>query len=308
MIFITGSNGFIGKHLIDYFSENNIIYKTDIGLYDSKNKRYHSDIDWFTLLEEVDVIVHLAGKSNSNITSSYPKKKVNEHIDVELIECLIKHAIDSDVKRFVHVSSIKALGNFSHLNQPFSPNDIPRPKDFYGITKLESENLLKKITKDKIDYVIIRLPLVYGRHVKENFLSLMSLVQKKIPIPLFINDNKRSFVSINNVVNFIKICTDHENAKNEIFHLSDGNDLSTSELLYLIANNMNIRLLLFPLPKKFMKLILKLFNKENIYDSLYLNLQVNIEKNYQLLEWLPSKNFEMNLKITIDSYINEKNL
>ena len=144
--------------------------------------------------------------------------------------------------------------------------------------------------------------------MKENFLSLMSLVQKKIPIPLFINDNKRSFVSINNVVNFIKICTDHENAKNEIFHLSDGNDLSTSELLYLIANNMNIRLLLFPLPKKFMKLILKLFNKENIYDSLYLNLQVNIEKNYQLLEWLPSKNFEMNLKITIDSYINEKNL
>ena len=308
MIFITGANGFIGTHLINYFAENNILYKTDIGLYDLELKKYNENIDWYNILKDVDVIVHLAGKASEKVNKNDLKKKVSNRFDVEIIKFIMEYAIKYGVKRFIHISSIKALCEFTAEGTILKPDDSPNPTSIYGATKLASEIAVKQLSFNKIEYVIIRLPLVYGKNVKANFYYLMSLVSKKIPLPLNIKKNSRSFVSIENVNNFIEICLTHKLAKNETFHLSDGKDLSTQELLDILAKNMKVRLFLFSFPNLIIKIFLRLLKKENIYNSLFESLKIDITKNYQILNWSPSRKFETNIKETVKHYLNEKNI
>ncbi len=183
---------------------------------------------------------------------------------------LARQAAMSGVKRFVFISSIKVNGESTRPGHPFSHDDECLPQDFYGQSKAEAESELFKLSKETgLEVVVIRPTLVYGPGVKANFASLMSLVKKGAPLPFgCINGNKRSLVSVNNLVDLIVTCLEHPKAVNQVFLASDDHDLSTSEMVREMAFAFGKRTWQLPIPVFCYKLIGSLFNKKDMVDRL----------------------------------------
>ncbi len=203
------------------------------------------------------------------------------------------------VKRFVFISSVKVNGEYTQLDKPFTEIDTPNPQDPYGISKSEAEQGLMLIAqKTGMEVVIIRPPLVYGAGVKANFASVMEMVSRCIPLPLGAIHNKRSFVYIDNLVSLIVKCVDHPAAANQVFLVSDGNDLSTTELLRGCANALGVRSRLLSIPQKLIEFLAALIGKKDVAQRLCGNLQVDITKARSLLDWKPPITVEEGLKAT----------
>jgi len=149
-----------------------------------------------------------------------------------------------------------------------------------------------------MEVVIIRPPLVYGPGVKANFLSLMKLSKSGLPLPFGAIHNQRSFVAIDNLVDFIVTCIAHPKAANEVFLISDGHDVSTTELLRKMANAFGKKILLLPVPTAWMSWVLKLLGKENIAERLFGSLRVDSSKARKLLGWKPIVTMDEQLKET----------
>ena len=172
--------------------------------------------------------------------------------------------------------------------KPFNEDSPYNPCDFYSISKTEAEIGLKEISKNyKMEIVIIRPPLVYGNDVKGNFASLTRLVKSHIPMPFKSIKNKRSLVSVDNLVDLIVVCLNHPNAKNKIFLVSDGKDMSTPELFSEISSAMGYRNFVFSFPKIFLFIFFKIIGKLSIYKRLFGSIQVNIDYTRTQLNWEP---------------------
>ena len=184
---------------------------------------------------------------NNDSYSPYFKDNVQETIK------LAEFCANSNVKRFIYMSSIKVNGESTSESVPFNENDIPNPQDYYAISKYEAElGLLKIAEKSNMEVVIVRPPLIYGKGVKGYFRTILKIIKLKIPIPLgSFNQNKRSYIYLENLVNFIAVLIEHPNAGNQIFLCKDDYDISTSDLLKLISYGMH---------KKFYFQIPKIFN------------------------------------------------
>ena len=154
-----------------------------------------------------------------------------------------------------------------------------------------------------MQYVIIRPPLVYGPGVKANFKKLMGIVHRGVPLPFGSIDNRRSLVSLDNLVSLIRRCIDHPNATNEIFLVSDDHDVSTSELMRILADAMNVRDRLILFPKTLLSIAAALFGKQEIRRRLLDNLQVDIAKTKSVLGWLPESRLEDAIRLTARNYL-----
>jgi nucleoside-diphosphate-sugar epimerase len=188
------------------------------------------------------------------------------------------------VKRFVFVSSVKVNGE----RGLYTEADPPAPEDAYGISKHEAEVALRVIAKDTgMEVVIIRPPLVYGPGVRANFLALMRAVSRGIPLPLGAIDNRRSLVALSNLVDFIVACIVDPAAANETFLVSDGEDLSTADLIRRLAGAMGRPARLFPVPESVLNLGAALVGRRDIAQRLLGTLQVDISKARRLLGWEP---------------------
>ncbi|MDP1614727.1 MAG: NAD-dependent epimerase/dehydratase family protein [Methylococcales bacterium] len=186
------------------------------------------------------------------------------------------------------------------MSTAFSEVDIPNPQDAYGISKFEAEQGLLQIAQQTgMEVVIIRPPLVYGAGVKANFASMMRAVKKGIPLPLGAIHNKRSFVYVGNLVSFIIKCMDHPAAANEVFLVSDGHDLSTTELLQACAIALGVKARLLPVPQKLIEIGAALIGKKDVAQRLCGNLQVDITKARELLGWEPPFSVADGLKATV---------
>ena len=314
-ILLTGATGFIGQALVLELLQQGffltIVLRKKSNLFaDNINQiivgDLNNDIDWSSILNKIDCIIHLAGKAHVIDKSKASALDEFRKINTELTLNLAKQAVAAGVERFIFLSSIGVNGNQN--NQPFLEIDIPNPQEPYAISKYEAEQgLLKLAQNSSLEVVIIRPPLVYGNNAPGNFGRLIQWVNSKfiLPLPLGAVNNARSLVAIDNLVSFIIICTLHFKAANEIFLISDNDNLSTTQLLKKIAKAFNKKALLLPVPVSWMIFVAKLLGKEVDAVRLFSSLIVDSSKARDLLDWHPVTTMDEQLcKITE----NEKNI
>jgi nucleoside-diphosphate-sugar epimerase len=206
-------------------------------------------------------------------------------------------AAHAGVKRFVFISSIKVNGDSTHIGSPFTADAAPTPNDAYGISKMEAEQgLLKLSAQTGMEVVIIRPPLVYGPGVKANFSALMRWLRFGLPLPFGAIHNKRSLVALDNLIDLIVLCLVHPAAANQTFLVSDGEDVSTTELLRRMGLAMDSPARLIPFPVNWLKLAAAFLNKGDLAQRLCGSLQVDIDKTRCILGWIPPVTLDQGLK------------
>jgi nucleoside-diphosphate-sugar epimerase len=288
-VVITGQNGFVGSHLAAHLT-----FKGFEVLHLARGS------DPLPLLQRANVVVHLAARVHvMNERSANPLGEFRKANVIATI-ALARQAAAAGVERFVFMSSIKVNGEKTSLNFPFTEQDDPDPKDAYGQSKLEAEIGLREVAAQTgMNIVIIRPPLIYGPGVKSNFASLIRAVIKGWPLPFGAITNARSFVGIDNLVDFIHCCVTNKTAANETFFVSDGNDLSTTQLLNEIALAAGVELKLLSIPQWVLKCGASLVGRQHDMQRLCGNLQVDTSKARTLLGWRPTVSLQDGLKKTV---------
>ncbi len=215
---------------------------------------------------------------------------------------LARQAAASGVRRFVFVSSIKVNGEMTVAGKPFTAEDAPAPEDAYGRSKMEAEQGLREIAAQSgMEVVIVRPPLVYGPGVRANFAALMRATERGLPLPFAALDNRRSLVGIDNLVDLILLTITHPRAANQVFLVSDGEDLSTSELVRKMAQAMGRRARLVPVPAWALRSLGAITGRSGAVQRLCSNLQVDISKAKALLDWAPPFTVAEGMKRTVSS-------
>jgi nucleoside-diphosphate-sugar epimerase len=205
---------------------------------------------------------------------------------------IAKQAFAAGIKRFVYISSVKVNGEQTEL-EPFAELSIPSPCDPYGISKHEAEIALQTLALETgLEVVIVRPPLIYGAGVKANFARLAQLAATGLPLPLGAIHNRRSLLYVKNLVDFLILCTHHPKAANQTFLLSDGEDVSTTQLLQQLAKAQGAPSRLLPVPSSWLQGAMRLVGKADMAQRLLGNLQVDSRKARELLGWTPPFGFE----------------
>ncbi|MGO1062238.1 NAD-dependent epimerase/dehydratase family protein [Acinetobacter lwoffii] len=288
-VLITGATGFVGTALTEQVSS---LYDT-IALIRTQNNALSSNIQQLVavnifeadLPDNLDAIIHLAGRAhilNEQTTDSLSEfRKVNVDGTLQLA----RQALDKKVKRFIFMSSIGVNGSVT-LQQPFTEDAIPQPHADYAVSKLEAEHELKKLfAGSDTELVIIRPPLVYAAHAPGNFARLLKLVASNLPLPFAGTNNKRSFVALENLVDFIQTCIGHPNAANQTFLVADQARISTRELVQYLKQGMGKSARFIYIPQPLMKLGAACIGKSKLYEQLFESLEVDTTKAQKLLGW-----------------------
>tara|TARA_B100000029_G_scaffold273909_1_gene268675 strand:+ start:4094 stop:5026 length:933 start_codon:yes stop_codon:yes gene_type:complete len=306
-VLITGSSGFIGMHLNDLLKSKSELFVLKVSRRklkddDTKELEISSSTDWSNLLKGVDTVIHLAGTAHKLATKEEYKEN---NLDSTLN--LVNQATKANVRRFIFLSSIKVNGEHTSSYTSFKPNDKPNPQDAYAEIKLDIENALIKFSKEtNLEVVIVRPVLVYGPGVKSNLLNLMKWIKKGLPLPLGNIKNKRDFVSVTNLTDFIYTCIKHPKAKNETFIVSDQEAISISELIKMLSMGLVSRNPFFiPFPKKLLRYLLLLIGKKGLVNRLLDSLEVDTQKNKEILEWEPIETLEQGLKRMSESFLKD---
>ncbi|WP_199527035.1 NAD-dependent epimerase/dehydratase family protein [Pseudoalteromonas sp. bablab_jr004] len=292
-VLITGATGFIGRNLVKSLNE---CY--EISALVRHELKPNTNIDFINVGEfsrktnlkdafsNIDIVIHLAAKAHITNTNLDNSPESYKDINIDFTLKLAKHASACGVKRFIFLSSVGVLGVSNVI--PFNGFDKPSPIENYSISKLHAELALKKITAEtNLQYVIIRPPLVYGKGAPGNFGTLLKVAKKNLPLPLGAINNRRSFVSIDNLVNLIITCIDHPHAANQTFLVSDDEDISTSDLLKKLTLAAGKKPWLLPMPVSFLKFLAAIVGKKAAVDRFSSSLTVDIEHTKKTLNWKP---------------------
>jgi UDP-glucose 4-epimerase len=254
-------------------------------------------VDWPAALSGVEVVVHTAARVHMMADAVANPLAEFRRVNVEVSLRLAREAAAVGVRRFVFISSVKVNGEATLAGQPFTEQDAVGPQDAYGISKMEAEQGLRQIAADTdMEVVIIRPPLVYGSGVRANFAALMRAVQRGWPLPLGAVQNKRSLVALDNLVDFIITCINHPQAANQTFLVSDGQDLSTTDLVRGMAHAAGVPARLLPVPVWALQAGATLLGKGDAVQRLCGNLQVDISKARSLLGWVPPVSLQEGLR------------
>jgi nucleoside-diphosphate-sugar epimerase len=307
---LSGCTGFIGSTVMKTLIENNIegVLLARQPVLDSGRFSTFtiSSIDGQTnykdCFEGIECVIHSAARVHvMNDFSTDPLTAFRETNTYGTLN-LARQAAATGVKRFIFVSSVKVNGEMTKWNKPFNSDDDFVPDDPYGLSKYEAEQGLLALAEETgMEVVIIRSPLVYGAGVGANFAYLIKWVNRGVPSPFGAIHNKRSLVALDNLVSFIVHCIDHPKAANEVFLISDGEDVSTTELLQEVAKAFGKRSLLIPVPVWLLTLAAKLIGKEDMANRLFSSLQVDSSKARDLLGWKPVITMDEQLKKIADA-------
>jgi UDP-glucose 4-epimerase len=259
------------------------------------------NIDWSRAVNGIDALVHCAARVHVMKDDATDPLEAYREVNVSGTLNLARQAAQAGVRRFIFVSSIKVNGETTQLGQPFTAEDAPSPLDPYGVSKLEAEQGLRDIeAQTGMEVVIVRSPLVYGPGVKANFASMMRWVASGIPLPLGAIHNARSMVALDNLVDLFVTCLKHPAAAGQTFLVSDGEDVSTTELLRRTAQAMGKRAFLLPVPAFVLEWGAALLGKRDVAQRLCGSLQVDINKTRRLLGWTPPLTLEQGLKKALE--------
>jgi len=315
-VFVTGGTGFVGRGLLKRLIHESGF--TVVATVRSPNVTLpagvsvvampclSADSDGLPSLDGVDVVVHCAARAHVlRETATDPLAEFRK-VNTEGTLSLARKAGAAKVKRFVFISSIGVNGNQTKEN-PFNESSEPKPHNFYAMSKFEAEKGLMVIARDTgMEVVIIRPPLVYGPGVKANFLNMMRWVNKGVPLPLGAIRNKRSLVALDNLVDLIVTCISHPAAANQVFLVSDGEDLSTTDLLRRTGFALGKSARLLPVPAWFIKGTAALLGKQAVAQRLCGSLQVDISKTCTLLGWEPPVSVDEALRKTATHFLQEQ--
>jgi UDP-glucose 4-epimerase len=307
-ILVTGANGFVGSQLCAYLVNQGYQVRAAMRSRQADwtvcEQQVIGDIsassDWQQALQKVDCVIHLAGRAHVMRERTDNPLALFRQVNVQGSLQLAKQAKAAGVRRFIYLSSIKVNGERS-CGKPLTANDPAQPEDAYGQSKWEAEQALREILAESdTALVIVRPVLVYGPGVKGNLRSLVSWIRKGVPLPLAGVENRRSLVGINNLLDFLHLCIEHPAAAGETFLVADGEDLSTPQLIRMLAAAMGVKARLFPLPDSLLRLLGVLSGRSAAIERLCGDLQVDMEKNRRLLEWQPKQSVEAALRDMIE--------
>ncbi|WP_318519190.1 UDP-glucose 4-epimerase family protein [Photobacterium leiognathi] len=311
-ILLTGSTGFLGSRLcikLESYNVKKLIRNSCLS--NNDNYFYCENFASFEnglAFSGIDVLIHCAARVH--IMNDPSNNALNDYREVNTKGTLnlARQAVEGGVRRFIFISSIKVNGESTQLDKPFKFDDQRLPEDFYGQSKSEAEEQLLKLAHETgLEVVIIRPTLVYGPGVKANFASLLNLVSKGLPLPFgCIKDNKRSLVSVDNLIDLIVTCIDHPKAANQVFLVSDDNDVSTSEMVQQMAKALGKSQWQLPIPNAFYRLVGKVTGKEDVINRLLGSLQVDITHTKDTLGWKPPQTLEDGFKQTADFFLKSK--
>ena len=308
-VLVTGSNGFVGTHLCSTLEKagfdlvrsvrNPLPGAVAVGSIDGKT-------DWSRALRDVDVVVHAAGRVHMlNDAAGDPVAEFRT-VNVDGTLNLARQAAQAGVSRFIFISSI-AVHGLTSGDHPFSSKDAPNPHDAYGRSKYEAEQGLKRICIETgLEGVIIRPPLVYGPGVGANFLRLKKLARSGIPLPLGSVRNLRSPVFVGNLCDLIRRCLTHPAAGGKTFLVSDDRDVSTPELIRMLAEKMGRPARLFPVPVFLLRWAGFMIGRSGEIARLCGSLQLDITHTKETLEWSPPFTLEAGLERTVQQYLDRK--
>jgi len=300
-LLITGVTGFVGKALCKLAVHHGFVVN---GAQRTRSEvssciepfvvgEINSETGWGNALLDVNVVVHLAARVHVMHDTEADPLAAYRAVNVDGTLNLARQAAAAGVKRFVFLSSVKVHGESTLLRQAFVEADALAPQDAYGWSKYEAEQGLSQLSADTgMEIVIVRPPLVYGPGVRANFASLMRAVQRGMPLPLGAVHNQRSLVALDNLVDFIGICITHPKAANQTFLVSDGQDLSTTELVRCMAKAAGVPTRLLPVPEWVLHAGALVLGKGDAVQRLCGNLQVDITKARSLLSWAPPVSVE----------------
>ncbi|HLC14864.1 MAG TPA: SDR family oxidoreductase [Thermodesulfovibrionia bacterium] len=313
-ILITGINGFVGLALCAKMQEENRLVRgtvrsgkhtsiLPVGVKLVQVESIGPDTNWSDALDGVNMTVHLAARVHVMKDTSVDPLSAFREVNVAGAEHLARMASQAGVRRFIYVSSVKVNGEGSKV--AYSEDDEPLPVDPYGISKWEAEMVLHKVAaKTGMEVVILRPPLVYGPSVKANFLRLLKLTKMGIPLPLASLKNQRSMIYVGNLVDAIMTCLEHPKAVGETFMVSDSEDVSTSDLIRMIAKAMGKKARLIPFPLPLLKAVGQLFGKSPEIERLTGSLCIDSSKIREVLGWKPPYTMEESIRETVKWYQN----
>jgi len=306
-ILITGASGFVGRFLVNHLLKVGLKLKVLTREYPENYTGaevhllpYGSPIiNWPTIVKDCSTVIHLLARVHIMKDKSTNPLTEFRKINVDITNNLARESVKQGVRRFIFLSSIKVNGEFT-IDRPFNEFDIPKPADAYAISKWEAEETLKKICKNtSMEFVIIRSPLVYGPGVKANFLRLIKFVNIGFPLPLASIQNKRSLISIYNLIDFIAKTISNPLAANETFLISDDHDISTTLLLNLIAQFSGKPSRLFAISPRILAFILNIAGRKDMNYRLLGSLEIDITKAKKVLAWSPPITLKQGLKATV---------
>ncbi|OWJ89273.1 NAD-dependent dehydratase [Pseudomonas sp. A46] len=316
-VLLTGATGFVGRGLLERMSSQvdlelvAAVRKQTPGLPGNVASRQVSgleaDANWRAALEGVEAVIHSAARVHVMHDESSDPLAEFRKVNVEGTLNLARQAAEAGVRRFIFISSIKVNGEGTPPGSPYRADAQPQPADPYGISKMEAEQGLRALAAETgMEVVIIRPTLVYGPGVKANFLSMMRWLHKGVPLPFGAIHNQRSLVALDNLVDLIVTCIDHPAAANQTFLVSDGEDLSTTELLRRMATALGKPARLLPVPSWLLEAGASMLGKKALSQRLCGSLQVDISKTRELLGWTPPLSVDAALRKTAAHFLEHR--
>jgi len=309
-ILLTGASGFVGNAILKNAQQRGLKIRPVYRSIDSAKKKPYAVVvpelddaaDWSQALQGIDVVIHAAARAHIMREEAIDPLAEYRRVNVEGTLNLARQAAAAGVRRFVFISSIKVNGEVTAPGNPFTAGDSPAPEDAYGVSKAEAEEQLKLLVQEsRMTVTMIRPPLIYGPGVKGNFASLISWVRRGLPLPLEgVTKNRRSLVGLDNLVDLILVCSYHPKAANQIFLISDGEDLSTTELLRKIGKALGRPPRLHWVPAGVISFMAGLLGKKMIAQRLLSSLQVDMSKTCELLDWKPSVAVDEGLRRAVE--------
>jgi len=323
-ILITGSSGFVGKHLIDGLLDNGFEvtgasrtpYKPQQKYQDSyrwvKWNLLSNDNDYESLFDNTETVIHLAAYVH---VRGHNAENISKFRSANVIgtKKLLNEASRRGVKKFIFLSTVGIHGNFSNVDKTFEPhryveNDSPAPHNSYSVSKYEAEQEINDFcANENMNYLIFRPPLIYGPYVKSNFLNLMQLLSRRIPLPLGNVMNSRSLLYIGNLVDATLTVLENNMVNNKTYLVSD-HDISTPELICRISDAMKIKHRLFNFPQPLLKIMLSVVGRKKIYESLTGTLLIDSSAFQSDMHWLPRYSLEEGIDETVKVFMDNQKL
>ncbi|UFW47071.1 MULTISPECIES: UDP-glucose 4-epimerase family protein [Bradyrhizobium] len=315
-VLVVGASGFVGGHLVRRLAADGIALRAAVhrnradlpaGIEIAENVDLEGPFDWTSAVAGCDTVAHLGARVHVMRESSADALDAYRRVNVDGTLSLARKAAAAGVRRFVFLSSVKVCGEFTAADAPFVETAAPRPQDPYGVSKLEAEQGLLELSRvSGMQVAILRPPLVYGPGVRANFLSMMRWSRRGVPLPLGGIDNRRSLIGVGNLVDLICTCLRHPAAAGEVFMASDGEDLSTPELLRRLAAALDTKARLLPVPVALLEGVAALAGQRALAQRLCLSLCVDSRKARKTLDWQPPFGVDEELRRTARAFLQSR--
>ena len=312
MILVTGATGFVGGAVVRRLLADDAlggvvaaVRRSDLawplGVVQAQVGDLTPSTDWSVALKGVFGVVHCAARVHVMKDAATDPLDEYRRVNVQGTLNLARQAAAAGVRRFVFVSSIKVNGEATQPGHPFTADDVPAPLDPYGVSKVEAEQGLRELeVRTGMEVVIVRPPLVYGQGVKANFAAMMRWLARGVPLPLGSIKNMRSMVARDNLVDLLVTCLTHPSAARQTFLVSDGEDVSTTDLLRRTGLAMGKSARLLPVPPGLLQFAAAMLGKRGVAQRLCGSLQVDIEKTRRVLGWQPPLSLDQGLKMAVE--------